>query len=89
MNAKQTAIAYADQVLALIPQLIHQAVEERRKHACWFAIYRRKRLETCNPVMRPMWRLLLRRSSAMCAANKSIAESCAMAAARVRLEVIT
>lgn len=86
MNAKQTAIEYADSVLALVPQLIHQAVEERRSHACWYEAYRRKRLATCNPVMRPMWRLLLRRSQAMCAANQEMAQACALASARVRME---
>lgn len=86
MSAKQTAMQYADQVLALIPQLIHQAVEERRKHACWWATYYRKRLDICRPVMRPWWRMLLRRSAAMCAANKEMADSCAVAAVRVRME---
>jgi hypothetical protein len=86
MNAKQTAMQYADQVLSLIPQLIHQAVEERRQHACWYEAYRRRRLALCNPAMRPMWRLLVRISAAKCAANKEMAQACRMATAQVRME---
>lgn len=41
MSAYDEAASYADKVLSLIPQLVNDAVEERRKHACWWAVYTR------------------------------------------------
>jgi hypothetical protein len=84
MTAKRTAMEYADSVLALVPQLIHRSIEERRKHACWYAIYRRERLDTCHPIMRPMWRALWRRSKAMCTANRAMADACVLAEVSLR-----
>lgn len=85
MNAKQIATEFADSILALIPELIHQAVEERRKHACWWELYYRRRLELCRRIMRPWWRSRVRKASAQCAANKAMALACAMASVQHRM----
>ncbi len=86
MSAATEAADYADRVLALIPQLVDQAVERRRENACWFELVARHRLTTCRPIMRPWWRWAVRRHGARCAANHELATECAMARARVRME---
>jgi len=88
VNAKQTAMQYADSVLALVPQLIDQSIERRREHACWHELVARHRLGTCMRVNRWWWRLAIKRHGAKCAANKLLAEQCAMARARVRMSVV-
>jgi hypothetical protein len=86
MNPADEARKYADSVLALIPQLAQQAVEERRTNACFYELVARHRLTTCRPIMRPWWRWQLKRHGARCAANKQLASECAMARARVRMQ---
>lgn len=86
MNPKQMAMDFADSVLALVPQLIFATIEQRRNHACWWSLYYRKRLDMCARIMRPWWRMRLRKASAQCSANKEMAESCALASARVRMD---
>lgn len=86
MSAARQAAEYADRVLALIPELAHQAVEERRTNACWYELRARHRLTTCILLMRPFWRWQVRKHGAGCAANKQLANECAMARARVRME---
>lgn len=86
MNAAEEAGRYADKVLALIPQLVALSVEERRKHACWYEIRARRRLQTCRPIMRPFWRWRVNVHDGSCAANEQLESECAMARAAVARE---
>lgn len=82
-KAAEAAKNYADNFVAMIPQLIDQSIERRRKHACWFEAYARNRLKTCWPIMRRYWRGRVNRHEAACAANKQIAAECS----RIRKEL--
>mgnify|MGYP001608217677 CR=1 FL=1 len=73
MSAHEAAKELADRVIANIPELLSMAVEKRRKEACWYLVYRKARLKTCIPIMRPMWRWLVGKSDAACRANKATA----------------
>lgn len=73
MNAKEAAREVADSILSSIPEFITYAIEKRRKEAAWFLVYRRARLASCRPIMRPFWRLLVKKSKAAVAANKATA----------------
>lgn len=83
MSAAKEAAEYADRVLALIPQLVAMSVEERRKHACWYEVRARRRLETCRPIARPWWRLWVRVHDGSCAANEQLHRECQTAQAAV------
>lgn len=79
---------FADRVLGSVPSLIDKRIEERRSSACWYEHRARYMLAHCNPVMRPWWRLWVRRHAAACAANRDLATQCAKAATVVRHEGI-
>jgi hypothetical protein len=72
-SAHKAAAEVADRVLDGIPELIHLAMEKRRKEAAWFLVYRRARLASCRPIMRPFWRWLVKKSKAAVLANKETA----------------
>jgi len=72
-SAHKAAREVADQVLAGIPEMITMAVERRRKEAAWYLVYRRARLASCRPIMRPFWRWLVKKSKAAVLANKETA----------------
>lgn len=77
LTLAEAAREYADDFVSMIPQLIHQSVERRRKNACWHEAVARHRLKTCWPIMRPWWRGAVNRHAAKCHANKEIAAECA------------
>lgn len=79
MSAAAEAARYADRVLALIPSLIDQTVEERRQNACWYELRARRRLQTCHPIARPWWRMWVRIHDGSCSANEQLARECATA----------
>lgn len=76
MSAAREAAEYADRVLALIPQLAQQSREDRRRHACWYEIRARRRLQTCAPIWRPYWRWRVRVHDGGCAANEQLEQQC-------------
>lgn len=86
LGASQAAKDFADGVLELVPELIAQAREERRTNACWYELVAEYSLQDCAKIMRPYWRWQRRRHHRRCAANKALANSCALARARVRME---
>lgn len=81
MSLLKEAEEYADQVLAMIPQLVHKTVEERRKNACWYKARADHRLRTCMPINRWWWRLWRNKHEAACAANREIGAACTVAMA--------
>ncbi len=83
MKAKREAMEFADSVLALVPQLIDDAIEDRREHACWFAIYRWRRWRRALPGVRWIWRRLYLTSKDKCAANRELQTACARALAQL------
>lgn len=82
-EAREDALKYADSILALVPQLIHMAVEDRRTHACWFEANAKHRLRTCAWIWRPWWRSRVRKHGAACAANGDLQSACHLAMASV------
>lgn len=77
LSLAEAAREYADDFVGMIPQLIDQSIERRRKNACWHEARARHRLSTCLPIFRPWWRAAVKRHAAKCYANKEIAAECA------------
>jgi hypothetical protein len=86
IGASEAAMHFGDSVLALIPELISESVERRRESACWRELVAEYSLRDCRPIMRPYWNWQRKRWGRRCAANVTLASSCAMARARVRME---
>jgi len=81
MSLEEEARRYADTILGMVPELIHQSVKERREQACWHELKAQHRRKTCRPIMRPWWDWRVRVHEARCAANKTIAGACRSALA--------
>jgi hypothetical protein len=87
VSAATEAAQYADKVLALIPALVDKAVEERRTHACWWEVYRKRRaMSASTKIAHRWWTWLAGISAAKCSANREMASQCAMASAHVRAQ---
>lgn len=74
MSLTRAAIDEADQVVATVLEFIDKNVEQRRKEAAWWYVYRSRRAAyATSKVARRVWLFWARRSKAMMEANQAIA----------------
>ncbi len=72
MNAADEAIAFANSVFDRIPELVVKTMKQRRADACWHKLKCERRLQTCWPINRWIWRARVNVHDARCYANEHI-----------------